>query len=311
MKYLKLGVIALVLVVLNSSCQHEKTSNLTLLSKKVPTDTPLIFGRGLLSTDAFEFAITFSPEMDELYFTRRKPEEDNKLYTMRLIDGQWTKPEEVAFSAKVGWDFEPHINPKGDKLYFGSLRPLPDSAKSSGLHQWYLEKTEEGWGSPVPLPSPISDQFAMFLTSTANDHLYFTSREKGATEGGIFHTAQEGGQYLAIEKMGEQLHEHKKWVAHPYIAPDESYLIFDAKKDSAKSDLYISFNQQGVWTKAYHMGNKINTDQTEMCPSVSPDGKYLFFHRGIYEDEGRVEIGNIYWVDFIQLKKELLANIDG
>ena len=79
--------------------------------------------------------------MDELYFTRRKSGEDNKIYTMKLIDGKWSNPEPAFFTASEGWDFEPHISPKGDKLYFGSTRPLPDSLKSNGLHQWYSTKT--------------------------------------------------------------------------------------------------------------------------------------------------------------------------
>ena len=249
--------------------------------------------------------------MDELYFTRRKAEEDNKLYTMRLTDGKWTEPKTVPFAAKIGWDFEPHINPKGDKLYFGSLRPLPDSAKSTGLHQWYLEKDDKGWGNPIPLSSPIKDQFAMFLTSSEGGNLYFTSNEKGAKpgDGGIYNSINEDGQYKNIKKMGDGINAVGKWVAHPYIAPDESYLIYDAQKGDAESDLFISFNINGNWTEAQNMGPKINTEQTEMCPSVSPDGKYLFFHRGIYEDEGKVEIGNIYWVDFLQLKNQLLEKI--
>ena len=43
----------------------------------------------------------------------------------------------------------------------------------------------------------------------------------------------------------------------------------------------------------------INTDQCEMCASVSPDGKYLFFHRGA-ED-----IGDIYWIDFRPIKERI------
>lgn len=78
--------------------------------------------------------------MDELYFTRRKTEEKNKIYTMKFVDGKWSESELTFFSTDHGWDFEPHINPKGDRLYFGSTRPLNDTIKSSGMHQWYSEK---------------------------------------------------------------------------------------------------------------------------------------------------------------------------
>lgn len=116
-----------------------------LLDANIPKSTPLIFGEGIISTDSYEFAITFTPEMDELFFTRRNPGEDNKIYTMQLTDGKWSSPKPAFFTASEGWDFEPHISPKGGKLYFGSTRPLPDSLKSNGLNQWYSKKTENGW----------------------------------------------------------------------------------------------------------------------------------------------------------------------
>jgi Tol biopolymer transport system component len=39
------------------------------------------------------------------------------------------------------------------------------------------------------------------------------------------------------------------------------------------------------------MGDGINATENEMCASVSPDGKYLFFSREV--DGNR----DIYWVD--------------
>lgn len=63
--------------------------------------------------------------------------------------------------------------------------------------------------------------------------------------------------------------------------------------------MYISFNKNGTWTKAINLGPKVNTEKTEMCPSVSPDGKYLFFHRGGEDD------GDIYWIDFRPIKERV------
>jgi Tol biopolymer transport system component len=275
-----------------------------LLDENIPTDIPLIFGKGIISTDNYEFAITFSPEMDELFFTRRNPGEDNKIYTMKLVDGQWSNPKPAFFSATEGWDFEPHISPNGEKLYFGSTRPLPEASKSSGFHQWYSIKTQKGWSKPTPLESPFMDKsIIMYLTSSKKENLYFTTGEKGDKHEDwvIYNSKKEEGQYKNIDRMDSEINGTGKWVAHSYIAPDESYMIYDFKSDSGygESDLYISFNQNGKWTKPHNLGPKINTDQTEMAASVSPDGKYLFFHRG-NENEG-----NIYWVAFEPIKEEI------
>ena len=309
MKQIKYVSFLTILLVIITSFQNSEKSNLTLLSDQIPTDTPLVFGEGIISTDNYEFAITFAPEMDELYFTRRKPEEDNEIYTMKLVDGKWTNPKTAFFTATEGWDFEPHISPKGDKLYFGSTRPLPDSLKSNGLHQWYSTKTQNGWSNPVPLESPFMDKsIIMYLTSSENGNLFFTTGEKGdkPEDWVIYNSIEEKGQYKSIDRMGNEINGTGKWVAHSYIAPDESYMIYDFKSDSGygESDLYISFNQNGSWTKPYNLGPKINTDQTEMAASVSPDGKYLFFHRGGNDR------GNIYWVKFEPLKESLLENMN-
>lgn len=180
MRFIKTIIISTFLVVVIVSCKNIEKSNLTLLSNQIPTDTPLIFGEGIISTEDKEFAITFSPEMDELYFTRRKPEETNKIYTMKLVDGKWSEPELAFFSTNKGWDFEPHINPKGNRLYFGSTRPLNDKVESLGMHQWYSKKMENAWSKPMPLDEPFINRFVMYLTSSENGNLYFTSREEGA-----------------------------------------------------------------------------------------------------------------------------------
>jgi Tol biopolymer transport system component len=274
------------------------------LDAEIPTDTPLVFGEGVIATDSYEFAITFSPVMDELFFTRRNPAEDNKIYTMQLMDGKWSSPKPAFFTATEGWDFEPHINPKGDKLYFGSTRPLNDTLKPSGLYQWYSKRQAKGWSTPIPLEKPFVDKSViMYLTSSEKGNLYFTTGEKGdkPEDWVIYRSISQDDQYKSIERLGKEINATGKWIAHSYIAPNESYMIYDFKSDLGfgESDLYISFNNNGKWTKPYNLGPKVNTDQTEMAASVSPDGKYLFFHRG-NENEG-----NIYWVAFEPIKEEI------
>ena len=309
MKQVKFLSILTSLLVFTISCQHSEKTNLTLLSDQIPADIPLVFGEGIISTDDFEFAITFSPEMDEMYFTRRKSEGRNNIFAMKLVDGRWSEPELAFFSTDDTWDFEPHINPKGDVLYFGTSKPLNDSIPPSGIHEWVIKKNGNDWGEPMPMEKPFVDRFIMYLTSAANGNLYFTADEAGSKpddELSIFYAINQEGLYTDFVKMGKEINSGSM-IAHPYIAPDESFMIFDGKRSSGHGDcdLYISFKENGIWTESYNLGPQINTDLCEMCASVSPDGKYLFFHRGFYQ-EGEEEIGNIYWVDFIQLKNKLL-----
>ena len=79
------------------------------------------------------------------------------------------------------------------------------------------------------------------------------------------------------------------WAAHAFIAPDESYIVFDSDNrpggQGGEGDLYVVFrNPDGSWSDAFNLGDTINTPGTNFCPMVSPDGKYLFYaaSRDIY-----------------------------
>ena len=91
------------------------------------------------------------------------------------------------------------------------------------------------------------------------------------------------------------------WNAHPLIAPDESYIMWDGERDGGygDSDIYISFRQKdGSWGEAINLGDKINTDAEEGGASVTPDGKYFFFGRVITPEIGDALANvDIYWVD--------------
>ena len=102
------------------------------------------------------------------------------------------------------------------------------------------------------------------------------------------------GKRQAPKLLGKEINTGK-WTAHPFIATDDSYLIWDSERNNGygKSDLYISFRQQDdSWGVAINLGDKINTDAKENGAHVSPDGKYLFFNRYLNEVNG-----GIYWVD--------------
>ena len=80
----------------------------------------------------------------------------------------------------------------------------------------------------------------------------------------------------------------------PYIAPDESYLLFSSMRPDGNGDfdLYVSYKKKdGTWTKAKNLGDTINTSARESISVVSPDGNYLFFM------SRRNGIGELFWVD--------------
>jgi hypothetical protein len=57
--------------------------------------------------------------------------------------------------------------------------------------------------------------------------------------------------------------------------------------------MFISYRDvAGAWTKPVSVGQKINAIQQGLCPTITPDGKYMFF----------LGQGDIWWVsaEFIE-----------
>ena len=71
----------------------------------------------------------------------------------------------------------------------------------------------------------------------------------------------------------------KSDVGDPFIAPDESYLLFRGYFEDSygRGDLYISFNVENEWSDPINLGEPINSSAHEMTPLVSLDGRFFIF----------------------------------
>jgi hypothetical protein len=258
--------------------------------QKPPGLTPEIFAPGFISTEAWEAAGTFSPDGKEYFFTRRPTEagRENRLYHTHFQDGKWQTPKLAAFARDI-FEMEPHIAPSGKILFFNSERPKP-----AGVHMpgeiWYVNKTEAGWSEAQFLLAAINNGFTMYVSATKEGTIYFTASYN--RQYGIYRAMKKNNSYGPPEYLPEGINGIHA-ASHPFIDPDERFLIFDAQVSGMlKPELFISFRlDDDTWSRAVNMGKVINATKTEFGASISPDGRYLFFHRTVNGN------GDIYWVD--------------
>ncbi len=236
-----------------------------------PGLTPKKFAPGLVSTyGGNEYTITFSPDGKEIYFQRER-----KVLVCRLGDKGWTAPKKTNIPG-----LEIQISPQSGNMYIN---------KSGGI--WVMEPIminhgtkEKKWGEPeMVIPK------GMFATVTGDETLYTTVFIKG---GNIGRFVKKDGKYGQPEVLGPQVNA-SSFDAHPCIAPDESFLIFDSDRPGKDGvvNLYVCFRQKdGSWSKAAALGPEVNMPGASESPSLSPDGKYLFYsaHNDIYWVETRV-----------------------
>jgi hypothetical protein len=159
----------------------------------------------------------------------------------------------------------------------------------------YIERTAEGWSEMKSLGEPFASIGIMRSAIASSGTIYFDTYSR-AQDIPLRYSRLVNGKYETPKLLGPQF-SIGRYNAHPYIAPDESYIVFDSIRDAGKgsSDLYISFREaEGKWGPAINLGDKINTDASEKNPSVSPDGKFIFFDRRTKRANADV---TIYWVD--------------
>lgn len=252
------------------------------LGQKPPGQIPEIFAPNIISTGAQHSSVYFSPDGREVYFSQMFPRPSLILY-MCEENGIWIPPQIVCEGLTPG------LAPDGKTALFATWE------------LWRLFKTPSGWTEPEKLGPHINFQERQDTPYVAaNGTLYFCS-QRGERDG-IYRAKLGNGAYLEPERLEFGISSEYSDFC-PYIAPDESYLIFASTRPGyGITDLYISFqNQDSTWTKPKNMGPVINTGAKEAFPFVSFDGKYLFFMSNRVSELNRTRIpdgpGNVFWMD--------------
>lgn len=250
---------------------------------QINTDSAVLFQPGIISTRDDEFGGIFADNGKTFYFSKSVLHFylETICYS-KYINGKWSTPEIAPFSGAYR-SFDPSISPDGKNILFTSDRPV-HGEKKSDYDIWMIEKTSTGWSEPIHLDSPINSQYdEHFASISANGTIYFSSNRPGAVGGDgdadIYRCKLTGGKYSVVEHMNDSMNS-PAYVLDCTIAPDESFLLmgYYGRPDGYGSyDIFISKQENGVWSAAKNIGSKVNTSFRDYSPRISPDGQYLFF----------------------------------
>ena len=157
-----------------------------------------------------------------------------------------------------------------------------------------VEKQNGEWGTPQVLGDEVNQFGPHWQASVAdNQNLYFGGRLSNSP-GDIYFSEYINNNYTLATKLGSAINTNNGFEGSPFIAPDESYLIFTSNRPGGygSADLYICYAQtNGTWSDPINMGDKINSEKYDYCAILSPDEKYFFF------SSSRSGNGDVYWVD--------------
>ena len=321
--------VLILLIPFFSSCNSKQENETSTIEKEVSAKQPKLFAEGIISTGDYETHPAFSPSGDTVYFLKCTPDMNLCVICVSYKkNGAWTKPEVVPFSGKYV-DVDPFVTKDGNTIYFASNRPVEiNGAVKPDWDIWKVQRTDTSWGEPVHLDSPFNSSASEYFPTIAdNGNFYFgSSREGGKGRADIYVSKFANGQYTTIQNIGDSVNTADNEY-EPFIAPDESYLIYMATVPNglANADFYISYNRNGKWSKGKKISEPVNSLATEWGGKVTRDGKYFFFgssrslldatlpvlprKENMQEFENRINscgngLGDIYYVDISAIEKK-------
>jgi dipeptidyl aminopeptidase/acylaminoacyl peptidase len=287
----KISFIWMTMVIL-VGCSSDEKAALAPYAAQEPLTEPRIFQEGLLSTNQ-EQNVSFTPDGKFVIYEKANNSE-GIMYISEYKDGKWIEPSIPSFAQEGESEGNAYISPDGQRLFFTSTRKV-DGRSQGGYDLWYVDKVDNGWGEPQNVGSPINTSGEeVYPAVAANGNMYYNSLNPSNGVLAIFKSEYKDGAYTKPELLSEEINGDTH-VLTPFIAPDESYIIFCKTTIDDEADLYISYQDEGRWSVAEKLSDKINsTSNKEVGPYVSPNGEYFFFSR---IDGAGGNGGHLYQID--------------
>lgn len=210
----------------------------------------------------------------------------------QFIDLNYFKPFWLSYAAglagtgdflkalEITEKFIDQVKPTGTQLELALIR------KRSYAFAVQQEKEQQAEKNPVSfapknLGASVNSKMSEYLPSKTIDgtQLFFTRRVDTYNEDFYSATRQNASNWETAQPLRGSLNTPQSEGAM-MISQDGTWLVFTGcyRPDSyGGCDLYISYKTKEGWSAAKNLGNRINSDQWESQPCLSPDKRELYF----------------------------------
>jgi hypothetical protein len=239
---------------------------------------------GIIHADSDD-TLAFTPDGNTVFFDRSEGSHKTIMISHRT-NGHWSQPKRASFSGQW-FDQDPVVAPDGSYLLFNSDRPVRPGGKpltqkyfgggviAPGANLWRVDRTGDGWSSPVWLgPAINNDAFIDFASIAGDGTLYFQRWNAAGHAMQFWRSASKNGAYQPPERVilgapAQSLHD-------PSIAKDQSFIVFDyGKVKGGLGRLSIAFRKGDRWGEVIDLGAALNED-LPWGSHLAPDGHTLY-----------------------------------
>lgn len=192
----------------------------------------------------------------------------------------------------------PVISPDGETLYFTiSNHPLNIGGKKDPGDIWFSRWMGEQWSAPIHGGALLNDRAynAVIGVSLKGDQLFLYGHYDPnglAKTQGISVSHNSGNGWSRPANIIIPYFQNKSGLCCGTVSEDGTILIFSAETYGTHGvdDLYVSLNTNGKWSEPKNLGPVINTQFQEVSPSLSADGKTLYFSSNGRKGRGSFDV---------------------
>jgi len=227
--------------------------------------------------------------------------------------GQWNMPVNMGIPVNAapatdvdplrrGDDREPWITPDGNTIYFKSDR-LATTTPRNANDVFVTHKVNGEWAEPELVPYPIStdagNEHCPMLLQNGETLCFASSREGGYGGADIWCSQQDadGGwqdpvnQGPNINTAGQEFH---------FMEDEDGWAYFSSGRPGGYGgmDIWASQHLAGetgpdAWGPAVNLGASINTESTDICPALLPDGETISWFSN--RSDNTLGAADIFW----------------
>ena len=134
------------------------------------------------------------------------------------------------------------------------------------------------WTPPVNITPELMSDGDMYISSLSSDgNILFLSKDDDFNSD-LYTSTFDGKTWGPNKNLNKNINT-KYWESHGFVSEDGEKLIFASNRPGGYGglDLYVSKKVNGDWGPAVNLGPEINTSLNEDRPSLTDNGKTLFF----------------------------------
>ena len=198
-------------------------------------------------------------------------------------------------------ELNPVVSPDGKSLYITvSNHPQNTGGKKDPGDIWVCVMTETNqWSAPVHAGTLLNDiGFNAVAGFSADGSQMFLLSHYGSSGNaprtqGISVARSSNNGWSKPENINIPYFQNKSGVLNGYILPDQSVFVFSAETYGSRGveDIYVcTKSPSGSWSEPKNLGSVINTRFQELSPSLTEDGKTLYYSTNGGKGQGSFDI---------------------